>query len=295
MKQTKIFLYASYVLLLICVFLIAIYGVVLYFGGDCECIFSFLLAPLKENFGDFMAGTVGILLSFASTLFLFITFKEQRKQFDLSEKSHKIASFEDTFFNIMSLLSDVRRTTIESLKNHDINSIEGYYYKFVSYFIAVKKSSIVDGYFKELASDNTIDSVVDAAKHEAGLRYKEYVDKAEGNIGYFFRYIFNTIRFVKEQDGNIIKKQRYINLLQSQLSDEELALLFYDAISPYGKNKNGEYVFFDMLEASEMLENISERVLINRSHTKFYPLTKFKFLSRKELAEVVRRRKGIVF
>lgn len=84
-------------------------------------------------------------------------------------------------------------------------------------------------------------------------------------------------------------------MLQSQLSDEELALLFYDAISPYGKNKNGEYVFFDMLEASEMLENISERVLINRSHTKFYPLTKFKFLSRKELAEVVRRRKGIVF
>ena len=295
MKQTKLFLYASYVLLSICVVLIVIYGVVLYSGKDCECIFSFLLAPLKENFGDIMAGTVGILLSFASTLFLFITFKEQRKQFELSEKSHKIASFEDTFFNIMSLLSDVRRTTIESLKNHNINSIEEYYYKFVSYFIGVKNSSIVEEYFKELASDNTIDSVVDAAKHEVGLCYKGYVDETEGNIGYFFRYIFNTIRFVKDQDGSIITKQRYINLLQSQLSDEELALLFYDAISPYGKNKNGEYVFFDMLEASEMLENISERVLINRSHTKFYPLTKFKFLSRKELAEVVRRRKGIVF
>lgn len=295
MKQTKLFLYTSYILLLICVVLIVIYGVVLYYGEDCECIFSFLLAPLKANFGDIMAGTVGILLSFASTLFLFITFKEQRKQFELSEKSHKIASFEDTFFNIMSLLSDVRRTTIESLKNHDINSIEGYYYNFVNYFIAVKKTSIVDEYFKDLASDNTIDSVVDAAKHEVGLFYKDFVDKAEGNIGYFFRYIFNTIRFVKEQDGSIITKQRYINLLQSQLSDEELALLFYDAISPYGKNKNGESVFFDMLEASEMLENISERVLINRSHTKFYPLTKFKFLSRKELAEVVRRRKDIVF
>lgn len=295
MKQTKLFLYTSYILLLICVVLIVIYGVVLYYGEDCECIFSFLLAPLKANFGDIMAGTVGILLSFASTLFLFITFKEQRKQFELSEKSHKISSFEDTFFNIMSLISDVRRTTIESLKNHDINSIEGYYYNFVNYFIAVKKTSIVDEYFKDLASDNTIDSVVDAAKHEVGLFYKDFVDKAEGNIGYFFRYIFNTIRFVKEQDGSIITKQRYINLLQSQLSDEELALLFYDAISPYGKNKNGESVFFDMLEASEMLENISERVLINRSHTKFYPLTKFKFLSRKELAEVVRRRKGIVF
>lgn len=82
-----------------------------------------------------------------------------------------------------------------------------------------------------------MDSVIEAARNEIGLYYKEYVDSTEGNIGYFFRYIFNTVKFVKEQDGNIIKKQRYINLLQSQLSDEELALLFYDAISPYGKNK----------------------------------------------------------
>ena len=50
-----------------------------------------------------------------------------------------------------------------------------------------------------------------------------------------------------------------------------------------------------MLEASEMLENISESVLIDSSHAKFYPLTKFKFLSRKELAEVVERRRKIVF
>ena len=284
MKQTKILLYASYALLLICLILLGIFLAVLWLGEDYVGIFSFLLDPLKDNFGDMMTGTIGILLSFASTLFLFITFKEQRNQFKLSEKSQKIVSFEETFFNIMSLLSDVRRTTIESLKNHKVN-----------YAHSLSKSSVAQKYFEDLSTENPLDSVIEAARNEIGLYYKEYVDSTEGNIGYFFRYIFNTVKFVKEQDGNIIKKQRYINLLQSQLSDEELALLFYDAISPYGKNKKGEYVFYEMLEASEMLENISERVLIDSSHAKFYPLTKFKFLSRKELAEVVERRRKIVF
>jgi len=295
MKQTKILLYASYALLLICFILLGIFLAVLWLGKDYVGMFSFLLDPLKDNFGDMMTGTIGILLSFASTLFLFITFKEQRNQFKLSEKSQKIVSFEETFFNIMSLLSDVRRTTIESLKNHKVLSIEGYYYNFVNYAHSLSKSSVAQKYFEDLSTENPLDSVIEAARNEIGLYYKGYVDSTEGNIGYFFRYIFNTVKFVKEQDGNIIKKQRYINLLQSQLSDEELALLFYDAISPYGKNKKGEYVFYEMLEASEMLENISESVLIDSSHAKFYPLTKFKFLSRKELAEVVERRRKIVF
>lgn len=97
MKQTKILLYASYALLLICLILLGIFLAVLWLGEDYVGIFSFLLGPLKDNFGDMMTGTIGILLSFASTLFLFITFKEQRNQFKLSEKSQKIVSFEETF------------------------------------------------------------------------------------------------------------------------------------------------------------------------------------------------------
>lgn len=295
MKQTKIMLYASYFLLFSCFVIVVVFALVLFLGKDYQGCFAFLFKPLNDNFGDMMAGTVGILLSFASTLFLFITFKEQRKQFELSEKSQEVKSFEDTFFNIMALLSDVRRTTTENLKSHNIFSIEGYYYNFVNYFREQTDKSSTKGYFDSLKKNDVLDSVIKATKTQTGIIYKEYVDKSNGNIGYFFRYIFNTIKFVKEQDGDVIKKQRYINLLQSQLSDEELALLFYDAISPYGRNKNGVSVFYQMLEDSEMLENISENVLIDRNHVKFYPFTKFKFLSRKELVEVVRRRSHMNF
>lgn len=63
MKQTKILLYASYALLLICLILLGIFLAVLWLGEDYVGIFSFLLGPLKDNFGDMMTGTIGILLS----------------------------------------------------------------------------------------------------------------------------------------------------------------------------------------------------------------------------------------
>lgn len=63
---------------------------------------------------------------------------------------------------------------------------------------------------------------------------------------------------------------------------------FYDAISKYGKNKDGDYVFQKMLDENQFLENIDQSFLLNRNHYKFYPNTSFKFLNRTELDAVGR-------
>lgn len=292
MKQKNYLLYIAYTLLGISVVVMLVFVYIVVSENSIDGIISMTKDAFKSNFGDTMTGTIGILLSFASTLFLFITFKEQRKQFVETEKSQEVAKFEQTFFNIMSLLSDVRRTTTENLRNHNSYSIEGYYYNFCNFFQnKLQESKILSSYFKELEQLYPLSSIVVSAREEIGNIYKEYVDENWGNIGYFFRYIFNTLKFVKDQDGKIINKQRYINLLQSQLSDEELCLIFYDAISPYGMNKKGDGIFYKLLEESEMLENINENVLIAKSHAKIYPSTKFKFLSRREMAIVEDRRK----
>lgn len=293
MKQKNYLLYIAYTLLGISFVVMLVFVYIVISENALDGIISMTKDAFKTNFGDTMTGTIGILLSFASTLFLFITFKEQRKQFVETEKTQEVAKFEQTFFNIMSLLSDVRRTTTENLLNHNFYSIEGYYYNFCNFFQnKLQESKILSSYFKELEKSDPLSSVVVCTREEIGNIYKEYVDENQGNIGYFFRYIFNTLKFVKDQDGKIINKQRYINLLQSQLSDEELCLIFYDAISPYGMNKNGDGIFYKLLEESEMLENINENVLIAKSHAKIYPSTKFKFLSRRELAVVEDRRKA---
>ena len=66
----------------------------------------------------------------------------------------------------------------------------------------------------------------------------------------------------------------------NELSDEELALIFYDAISKYGENKEGDLVFRQMLDETHFLENIKPEVLLDRNHCFFYPKTIFKYMSR---------------
>ena len=66
------------------------------------------------------------------------------------------------------------------------------------------------------------------------MLYDEYVESQGCNAGFFFRYIHNLITFVIHQWGG--EKQKdvaigYLNFIQAQLTNEELALLFYDSIS----------------------------------------------------------------
>lgn len=66
------------------------------------------------------------------------------------------------------------------------------------------------------------------------------------------------------------------------MSDEELTLIFYDAISIYGENKEGVQLFREMLDETHFLENIKPQMLLDRQHCYFYPKTPFKFMSRDE-------------
>jgi hypothetical protein len=118
--------------------------------------------------------------------------------------------------------------------------------------------------------------------------FDSFVGKHNFNISYFFRYIYNTINFVVTERNTVQDKtentdiQRYLNILQAQLSDEELSLIFYDALSSFGKNKHGDKQFHTLLDTYQFLENINERFLLHRNHHTFYPKTFFKFLNRDE-------------
>lgn len=94
-------------------------------------------------------------------------------------------------------------------------------------------------------------------------------------------FVYSQKNF-KEKDD----KEHYLNLLQAQLSDEELALIFYDAISKYGENKEGDQTFRQMLDETHFLENIKSDVLLDRNHCFFYPKTTFKYMSRDDKKKV---------
>lgn len=251
-------------------------------------------SQLSSNVGDFISGTIGTILAFISTLFLFVTFRVQQVQFEKNQLDAYRQRFEGTFFNIMSMLYQVRTEVNQQIclnsKLKSKNLFE-FYHSFVDFYDH-KLDKEAD--FKEamtiLLKDNYQKTELETAMYDLGHAYDEYVESQGCNAGFFFRYIHNLITFVIHHWGD--KKQKdvaigYLNFIQAQLTNEELALLFYDSISRNGMDKKRVYTFKENMDEYSFLENIPEFILANRNHYKIFAHTMFKFLNDDERKNVV--------
>lgn len=254
-----------------------------------------IASQLHNNIGDFLWGTLGILLTFTTTLFLFITFKEQREQLVATKKESDKIRFETTYFNILGMLKQVQDTVNANISSRmssqNVHNIVEYY----TYFKVFYNQNLTNDSNLKQMNDEFIPLTTSPAQieqYEGMLAelYVRFIDETQCNIGYLYRYIFNTTKFVIDDKHNKANKEnleRYLNLLQAQLSNEELCLIFYNAISKYGKDKHGILQFKEMLDNTQFLENIDSTFLLNRNHYIFYPHTSFKFLNRDELKKVM--------
>jgi Putative phage abortive infection protein len=125
--------------------------------------------------------------------------------------------------------------------------------------------------------------------------YAEFYQAHYPALGYYFRFVHNIILFVV--DASIVPKgsskskldlgdgQRYLFLLQAQLSNDELALLFYYALSSKSYSLKEEPELFRWPEKYNLLMDLDETSLLRRGHLRFYPQTVFRFLSVDERKE----------
>lgn len=250
-----------------------------------------LIEQLSSNIGDFMTGTVGVFLTLVSTLFLFVTFSLQRKQFAESQKDIYRSRFEGTFFNILSMLYNVRAEV-----NRQINAsskgkyldMGSFYYGLKSYYAMNLKNDKDFAHSMSLfQQNNIIGTQYQTAVLNLGRLYDNYVWNQGCNAGFYFRFIHNLVSFViehwKDSPQDIHK---YLNFIQAQLSDEELALIFYNSISNLGLDKKHKYTFKENLDKNSFLENISSEALLAREHYKIFPRTRFRFLNADESKKV---------
>lgn len=244
-----------------------------------------------SNFGDFMSGTVGILLLIVSTIFLFVTFRLQRSQFELSMKDSYMTRFEGTFYNLLSMLYSVRNEVCKELDMESKGQIKNFsdYYEILrnSYRVKIKDDANFENLMKHFSAKKMIPAERDVAIDELGTLYENFVLTSGCSVGFYFRFIYNLINFVVEKWQKEPQEiHKYLNFIQSQMSDEELSLLFYDGLSLYGLDKNKKRTFQSVLDKYGFLENIPSNKLLSRSHYKIYECTRFKFLNSDELKSV---------
>lgn len=231
-----------------------------------------LLSIGKSSFGewgDFFGGVLNPILTFLTFMGLLLTIVLQNRELretrveakrsaDALVSQNEVSDkqlFEQTLFNMLSLHQQI-------LGAIDI------------YNTSTKQTTLgrdcikvfFERYTKE-ASGLGMGANFDNKSLEKELRHLDRIwDKFwvshKSELGHYFRFLYNIIRFVDESK---VDKVTYIRIVRSQLSDQELALLFYNCLSVHGREK-----FKPLVERYALFDNLPITMLIKREHSDLY-------------------------
>ena len=207
-------------------------------------------------------------------------------------KQHYI-QVENTFFSMLTLLQQIISSAnlkITNATGPDIVYSGREYFKYTfETFENFYKGQVYRDYQnvynmggKEIRINNSNMPTLSSEEYKKPLIecYEEIYKNNDYNLGHYFRYIFNIVKYVRESfPEDKVAQNKYIGLLQAQLSNDEMALIFYNALSKHGKNVEGKELFREWLDEYDFFQNIDRRCIFHTSFTEYYPKTNFKFLT----------------
>lgn len=217
------------------------------------------------TFGDFIGGTLNPILTFLTFMGLIVTIvlqqqelAETRKELERSASALEAQStalqsqltaihsqnFESTFFQMLGLHNqlvsamDIHRRNQETLHGRDC--FRFFHEEMKKVFDASKRSE----------EDEKILEV-----------NEKFWAKHHQDLAHYYRYFYNLIRFV---DESAVEKVKYIRILRAQLSNYELAVMFYNGLRPEAEKSK------TFIEAYSMFDNLPTGLLFDAVHVDKY-------------------------
>lgn len=86
--------------------------------------------------------------------------------------------------------------------------------------------------------------------------YEAFYDEHNTELGHYFRMLYNIVAFVDKSD--VENKNFYAKILRAQLSDAEVAILFYNGLAKHGVKK-----FKPLIEKFGLLKNVNDRDIVD--------------------------------
>lgn len=274
-------------------------GLVLLLWGLTLLLTTLFLSEWSDRgtFGD-MFGSVNALfsgLAFAGIIFtIYLQSKElslqreelvltrgelkgQKEQLKLQNQTTKIQQFEFTYFNMLKNLQNILDSMVadtDVMINREQKGRE--YLRHIS-------NELTRMFKKDSAFQAQLTMVIDDEKELAEqIRiksmevYESFFENTSYNLGHYFRYIHNIMKYVRQQIDDYDKQKLYLSYLQAQLSNDEMYFILVNSLSKFSKNKEGKPLFREWLDDYQLLENIDGKLIIDKSILKvFFPNTDF--------------------
>ncbi|GJM43283.1 MAG: hypothetical protein DHS20C21_01250 [Gemmatimonadota bacterium] len=218
------------------------------------------------QFGDYLGGVLNPVLAFLALIAILVTIALQAQELALSTQQLKNSAnalvsqsesmrqqiFEGTFFQLLRLHHEL-------VKGIDLRN------PYSGETGRVGRVCFVE-FYADLAHlyETTRGSAPEQTLKESMEKaYGEFYESSQTDIGHYFRNLYHIVRFV--HDSEIVEKSKYTNLIRSQLSSLELALLFYNSLSSLGAEK-----FKPLIEQYSLLKNLNVNLLLDPQHRAFY-------------------------
>ncbi|WP_343522020.1 putative phage abortive infection protein [Pedobacter sp.] len=241
------------------------------------------------------AQVLAITWSIIGVLLIIMTLNIQKDQFLDNQKFIEKQQFETTFFNMLNVLHNIKLSMKKKVVTGAVVELyEGQ--NFIDYALGeladeygksynlIDPDSSLGTIFTKIGLNEKIESLEqEIIRDDFNIAYMSFYKNFHSELGHYFRYLYNLLQFTLKNRKPANDHLSYINLVQAQLSNNELALIFYNVLSDKGLNRGKTLYFYNLLDEYNFFENIDENSLIKRAHHVLYPKTRFKFLNIDEI------------
>lgn len=183
-------------------------------------------------------------------------FKLQKEELADSKKEIAKQGFENSFFQMLKIQNDI------------VNGVT-----FVKRGVGSHERLEGRDAFKELSISLHL-RFVSLAKYNKEVvwvnnAYDSFYEQDGYRLAHYFRFLYNIFRFLEE--SRVENKELYVRLLRAQISNQELFLIYYNAL-----NRRGEK-FKRFIAEYKLMDNLPVDELADDSHKHFLPNTQFYF------------------
>lgn len=238
------------------------------YGVDLPYV-SFSFAQHSDKlgqFGDFFGGVLNPLLSFMALLGVLYTIRTQGKELKEAREENRIANkiqdkqsaiferqnFESVFFRLVDVHASMAERVRDKLSHQGVNGFELAVQETLNEYFYIREN--ID--HAERTKPKPQYELLDLEKvSDIKLLQEAFAYGVQGQarvmLSQYYRNIYQILKLVdgfklfageeqiSRKDSRQVRleyfhKRQYSNILRAQLSDDELKLMFFNCITPYG-------------------------------------------------------------
>lgn len=256
-KFRRLLYVESFSVIIVAVAFIALFFSAFFFIVCGDWHFSTTMSEEKVGqFGDFVGGFIGTILAFAASLLYLLALREQRKDVRINQRS--LQKQTEEFQNQVSELQQSRRAYEKQLEMMQMQQFDSNFYSYFNIYLEIKTNiiaknsdgkSILNVFLAQISRNLSISQLMRKTEYEAyDAASQEYCKAVMANnfiLAHYFRTFYRLMTLALSAPiDNEASKMKYVKIIRSQLTEEELLILYYNSHSRYaGQSKQLFYEY----------------------------------------------------